>query len=261
MRVISLTTDFGLSDWFVGSMKGVIAGIQPDTRIIDLTHGISPGNIHAAAFALAVSYDCFPTRTIHVVVVDPGVGSARPAIAVRTRRYDFVAPDNGVLSFALAKETLRSVRRLERAEFFHRPVSHTFHGRDIFAPVAASLSQGLAFSRLGPKTDAWVRLPWPEVQERPSGLRGEVVHIDRFGNAITNLKNSWVEETPSLHGTILLRSKAIRVRDCYAAVPPGSTVAVPGSTGYLELAMNGGSIAEELHLKVGDTLTLKRRSR
>lgn len=137
MNIITLTTDFGLADWFVGSMKGVILGINPQARIVDITHDVPAGDIRAGAFALLASYRCFPRNTVHVAVVDPGVGSERAAIAVRTEEYFFVGPDNGVLSFALAHENVQEVRHLQNEMLFRTPVSNTFHGRDIFAPVAA----------------------------------------------------------------------------------------------------------------------------
>src|SRR5262245_4734331 len=143
MHVITLTTDFGTRDWFAGTMKGVILGINPRATIVDLTHGIPAGDVRTGAFALAAGYRFFPKGTVHVAVVDPGVGGKRGALAVQTANYFFVGPDNGVLSFALRDEKIKAIYRLENRELFMKAVSHTFHGRDVFAPVAAYLSRGI----------------------------------------------------------------------------------------------------------------------
>src|SRR5262249_52467868 len=158
-------TDFGLADWFVGSMKGVILSINPRARIVDITHDIAPGETRAAAFALMASYRFFPAGTVHVAVVDPGVGSARKAIAVRTANYFFVGPDNGVLSWALRSERVNAIHRLENAAYMLQPISHTFHGRDIFAAVAAHLASGVEPRKFGRATKDFDRLLWP-VPER-----------------------------------------------------------------------------------------------
>src|SRR5436190_23539094 len=161
-RLVTLLTDFGTADWFVASMKGVLARLAPGTGIIDITHDISPGDMRAGAFALAASYRFFPKGTVHVAVVDPGVGSDRRAIAVRTTNYHFVGPDNGLLSWALKREEIKTVRALENTAYLLHPISHTFHGRDIFAPVAAHLSRGVPIHRFGPARKDLVRLEWPE---------------------------------------------------------------------------------------------------
>jgi S-adenosylmethionine hydrolase len=256
MNLITLTTDFGVSDWFVGAMKGVILGLNPRATVVDNTHGIPSGDVRAGAFALLASYRCFPRRTIHVAVVDPGVGSDRPAIAALTADYAFVGPDNGVLSLALSREKILTVRRLANPRYFRQPASQTFHGRDIFAPVAARLSRGLDPRRLGPEWADWFRLPFPQPVKQRAGIQGKVVYLDRFGNAITNLPNDLVAEIRE--AMVWLRGKPVApVRSCYQAVPPGRAVAVPGSTGCLEIAINGGSAAARLRLSVGDTLLLR----
>src|ERR1041384_1514346 len=188
MAIITLTTDFGMADWFVGSMKGVILGIEPRATIVDIAHEVPPGDIRAGGFALAASYRCFPRQTVHLAVVDPGVGSSRQAIAVRTADYWFVGPDNGVLSFALMQEKmLLEIRRLDNDVYSRKPVSSTFHGRDIFAPVAARVALGVEADALGQKLEDYVRLPWPPTKFELNVVTGEVVYIDRFGNAITNI--------------------------------------------------------------------------
>lgn len=256
MRVITLTTDFGSRDWFVGTMKGVILGINPKASIADICHEIPPGDIRAGAFALMVSCRFFPKGTIHVAVVDPGVGSERKAIAVQTTNYIFVGPDNGVLSFALANEKTKRIQRLGNARYFLRPTSHTFHGRDIFAPVAAYLSSGVAMDKLGPKQREIVRVPWPKPKISNNQIRGEVIYVDRFGNAITNIENASLGSNKRLHVTVAAK-RICAVEPFYQSVPPGKAVAVPGSSGFLEIAINGGSAARSLDLEIGCTVRVQ----
>jgi S-adenosylmethionine hydrolase len=254
MRVITLTTDFGLDDWFVGTMNGVILGRAPRARIVDLTHGIAPGDIAAGAFALAAAWRFFPRGTVHVAVVDPGVGGPRAALAAWAGGHYFLAPDNGVLTLALRAAGAPQLRRLENPRLRLREVSRTFHGRDVFAPAAAWLAGGGAFAQLGPGAPDFQRLPWPAVVRRAGAVAGEVVYVDRFGNAITNL------DEPALRavrgGREALRVWAGRrawggLRSHYQAVPPGARVALIGSTGFLELAINGGSAARRDGVRVG----------
>ncbi len=239
-------------------MKGVIAGIAPRCTVVDLTHDLPPGDIRGGAFALAASHRFFPKGTIHVAVVDPGVGSRRRAIAVQTANGVFVGPDNGVLSWALAKEKLRALHALENEAYFLKPVSQTFHGRDIFAPVAAHLSRGVPIQKLGPALRDFVRLDWPEPRMRRGGLEGEVVYIDRFGNAITNLEGRMLEGS----GRASCEVHRKRRRNCplktfYQAVPPKRPVALVGSSGFLEIAVNGGSAEKILSLRIGTRVVLR----
>ena len=253
MRSITLTTDFGTRDWFVGAMKGVILGVNPRAQVTDLTHEIPPGDIRAGAFALLAGCRYFPKGTIHLAVVDPGVGSRRRAIAVQTDHGVFIGPDNGVLSWALAREKIRTIRLLEERKYFLEPVSRTFHGRDIFAPVAAHVSRGLPVQRLGRELKEIERLAWPKPAKRGTELQGEVMYLDRFGNAITNLE----AELLSGGGTVTCKIPGRRRARCelaefYAAVPANQPVAVIGSSGHLEIAVNGGSAARRFGLKKGD---------
>lgn len=258
MSIITLTTDFGTQDWFVGTMKGVILGIAPKVRLVDITHEIPAGDLRAGAFALAAACRFFPAGTIHVAVVDPGVGSERAAIAVRTTRAIFVGPDNGVLSWALRDGTIKAIRRLENRKFFLPAVSNTFHGRDIFAPVAAHLGRGANFSSLGPVVNNYVRLPWPEIRRCGNLVEGEVVYIDRFGNAITNLPAGSFPARAAATPIVCHGPKPIgTVAACYQAVASGQAVAVWGSSGYLEIAVNGGSAARKLGLKIGNPITVE----
>jgi len=255
MKPITLTTDFGLDDWFVGAMKGVILRIAPHVPVVDVTHAIEPGDIRAGAFALAAAYRYFPAGTIHVAVIDPGVGSERAGVVVESENYVFVGPDNGVFSFALRGERLRSIHRLENPQYQLAEVSRTFHGRDIFAPTAAYLSRGVPVAKFGPRQHELVSLEWPEPVAARGGWRGEVVYIDRFGNCITNLPASRVLAS----GTTGVKAgtKAVPVRETYAAVKIGRPVAVIGSSGLLEIAVNGGNAAKMLKLKVGSDVLLK----
>jgi len=278
VQIITLTTDFGTKDWFVGTIKGVILGIAPRATIVDITHEIPAGDIRAGAFALAAGYRFFSKGTVHVAVVDPGVGGARKAIAVQTADHFFVGPDNGVLSCALAKEKIKSVRRLENANFFLHPVSHTFHGRDIFAPVAAHLSRGAPIHKLGPAQKNFVPLPWPQPRARRNRIEGEVVFVDQFGNAITNIENTSLNpkievvpgRRPALRSTSLSglnaggevfvgRRRLCQVKAFYQSVRAGQAVAVPGSSGLLEIAVNGGSAAKHFGLKIGDRINVRWR--
>jgi S-adenosylmethionine hydrolase len=257
MSVITLTTDFGLDDWFVGALKGAILACCPTAQTVDLTHGVPPGNIRAGAFALWAGSDRFPRGTVHLAVVDPGVGGSRPAIAVRTERFTFVGPDNGLLAWALARERVRAIHRLENTRLFRHPVSATFHGRDVFAPITAFLACGGTLRRVGPRVADYTRLPWPAPVRRPDGVAGEILYLDRFGNAITNL------DAPSLSCLDLLAAEVklpggrrCPVREYYGAVPPGQAVALLGSCGLLEIAIGGGHAARQLRLQPGEPVAL-----
>jgi hypothetical protein len=258
VNVITLTTDFGLTDAFVGTMKGVILARAPRASIVDLTHGVAPGDIRAGAFALLTGCRYFSKDTVHVAVVDPGVGSARRAIAVRTRDYWFAGPDNGVLSWALARETVRSIRRIANARLWLQPVSRTFHGRDVFAPVAAHLARGGSLRSVGPEVANYVRLPWPVLREAAGQVTGEVLVVDRFGNAITNIPEAGLPAGMPAGVVWAGRRRLCRVEACYAAVPPGQAVAVFGSSGFLEIAVHGGSAAARFGLRPGSRVTLRR---
>jgi S-adenosyl-L-methionine hydrolase (adenosine-forming) len=260
VSIITLTTDFGTADWFVGTMKGVIAGLAPQAVVIDLTHDVPPGDIRAGAFALAAGYRFFPEATVHVAVVDPGVGSARKAIAVQTPHCFFLGPDNGLLSWALAGEKIKTVRTLENAAYFLPRVGRTFHGRDIFAPVAAHLSNGTRIQRLGPRIESWVRLDWPPVRQTPRGLEGEVIYIDRFGNAITNIDVDALQIPGDATLEVFLgRRRLCSLAAFYQAVPRGRAVAVIGSSGFVEIAVSSGSAAGRLGLRVGTAVRMTRR--
>jgi S-adenosyl-L-methionine hydrolase (adenosine-forming) len=252
VHTITLTTDFGARDWFAGTLKGVVLGVNPRAVIVDLTHEVPPGDIRAGAFALMAACRHFPRGTVHVAVVDPGVGGRRRAIAVQTANYHFAGPDNGVLSWALAREKIKAIRRLENPKYFLKTISRTFHGRDIFAPVAAHLSCGASLQKLGRELTDFVRLPWPEPARHPGEIRGEIVYIDHFGNAITNIEAGMVRiNRKSTCEVIGKRKVRCALAEFYGAVPAKSPVAVIGSSGFLEIAVNGGSAAKRFGLTTG----------
>jgi len=242
-------------------MKGVILGIQPHANIIDLNHGIPRGNIRAGAFSLAASYHFFPRQTIHLAVVDPGVGSQRPPIAVQTANYYFVGPDNGVLSLALSRERIKTIRRLDNVKYFLTPLSYTFHGRDMFAPVAAHLSKGLPMRGLGSERQHYFEPGWADARKEKNAqrIRGEVIYIDHFGNAITNIPQDQLGSPETC--AISVRGKfSCPVRRFYEEAEAGRLTGILGSNGLLELAVKNDSAAEKFGLEVGDDVILKRHS-
>ncbi len=255
--IITLTTDFGLADGFVGTMHGVILSICPAARIVDLSHGVAPQGVQEAAFVLAAAVPFFPAGTIHVVVVDPGVGSERRAIAVQTDRAFYVAPDNGVLSEALAQEQVVAAVHLNRPAFWLPIVSHTFHGRDIFAPVGAHLARGVPLRELGDPVSDLLHLPVFQPEREVDGtLLGHVRYIDHFGNLITDVRDRDLASMPQV--VVYYKGKRIvGLHPSYAAVPRGELVAVIGSSRRLEIAVREGSAARLLDAQVGDSLGIQ----
>lgn len=268
MQLITLTTDFGLKDPYVACMKGVILGINPRATIIDISHEISPQSIAQASFVFAGAYPYFPHGTIHVVVLDPGVGSARKAVIVKTPEALLVAPDNGVLTYALlpylagdqAGSKIRLSPPLEAAyieepRFWRQPVSRTFHGRDIFAPVAAHLSAGVPMTEFGPAASMINLLSLPQPHPGPEGsLDGEIVHMDRFGNLITNIPGSAL-----VAGRVRISIAGREITDSagtYEEGPRDRPFALVGSSGYVELALAGGSAAFFLQAGPGTRVAL-----
>ena len=257
MSLITLTTDFGLADSYVGAMKGVILSIDPTATIVDISHDIAPQDVQEAAYVVYTAYPYFPPDTIHVVVVDPGVGSRRRAIALRAAQACFVAPDNGVLSYVLAREGMKEAVSLTHSRY-HRPtVSHTFHGRDIFAPVAAHLARGVPLTELGEPLAEIVAFPLPQPQVLPDGdVVGHVLHVDRFGNLILDVR----EEDCILSEGLVLEVAGRRIQGLgrtFTDVPAGELVAYIGSSGHLEIALREGNAAQSLGMKRGDKIQLK----
>lgn len=257
MTVISLLTDFGHTDAYVGIMKGVILATAPAARIVDLSHEIAPGGLVQAAHCLYTSYGYFPENTVHTVVVDPGVGSSRAIVAVATADHIFLAPDNGVLSRVLENTSVSAAVRVENPQFFHEPVSRTFHGRDIFAPVAAHLAMGAEFHQLGPSIDpgTLVRLHLaPPVTTATGEVIGTIIDIDRFGNLITDIGEDLI--TGSKHAsapTVQIGNHTLSgLSDAYAAVASGKPLAIIGSRGTLELSVNCGDARRFFSAAIGE---------
>jgi S-adenosylmethionine hydrolase len=251
--IITLTTDFGLRDSFAGTMKGVILRINPRVQIIDLTHGIAAGHVRGGAFSLMTAAPFFPAGTIHVAVIDPGVGSTRKAIAIRTRQAILIGPDNGVLSWAVREQDPLEIRSLENPELFLPKVSSTFHGRDVFAPAAAWLSDKREFRELGPELDNFQRLSWPEPTRFHHGWKTEVIHIDTYGNAITAFPAARAHHAEFV---VLRGDVRIPFQRFYGAVSPGDPLAVIGSSGFVEIAVNQGNAANQLSLRTGSEVII-----
>jgi S-adenosyl-L-methionine hydrolase (adenosine-forming) len=254
-RIVTFTTDFGLNDPFVGIMHGVVLNIHPETTIVDISHAVRSYDVLDGAWTIAQAYRFFPPRTVHVVVVDPGVGSRRRPIIAETDDYVFVAPDNGVLSLVETREPKFSVRHITAERYFLQPVSQTFHGRDIFAPVAGWLSNGVAPAEFGPEISDYVRLALPAVERiAENSLRGVVLKVDKFGNLISNISE---RDVPRLFAaaqpavSIMICEIIVRMRHSYAEGEDGEIFAIAGSSGYLEIAAGQTSAAERLGAGVG----------
>jgi S-adenosylmethionine hydrolase len=274
--VITLTTDFGTEDAYVAAMKGVILSINPGATTVDICHTIEPQNIAQAAFVISTAYKYFPRDTIHMIIVDPGVGSQRRAIILKTPGAFFVAPDNGVLSYVIdvSEKIIPHPQRspsgvelkglpaglqavaLTNPKFWHHPVSSTFHGRDIFAPVAAHLSLGIPIEEFGDGISSLFVFPMPHPRTGTKGeFIGHIIHIDHFGNLITDIKK---ENLPS--GKLSLEAAGQRIEGLSTSYAEGDKLlALLGSSGYLEIALKNGSAAIFLSVKIGDEVKIKER--
>jgi S-adenosyl-L-methionine hydrolase (adenosine-forming) len=247
--IITLTTDFGLNDHFVGTIKGAILNIAPEAEIVDICHSVQAFDILDGALALAQAYSYFPSRTVHVVVVDPGVGSARRPILASSEKYTFVAPDNGVLSLMYAREERLSVRHITADHYFLQPISNTFHGRDIFAPTAAYLAKGVDHEKFGEEITDFVRFNAPKPKAVDANtLRGVVLKVDRFGNLVTNITP---QDAPALFQAqvpafkiVVGKKEVTGIKTNYAEGTPGEVFAIFGSMGYLEIAANRAAAAQ-----------------
>ncbi|MGB9715221.1 MAG: SAM hydrolase/SAM-dependent halogenase family protein [Thermodesulfovibrionales bacterium] len=256
--IITLTTDFGYKDPFVGIMKGVILSINPLANIVDITHGISPQNILEAAITISVSFKSFPYKTIHVVVVDPGVGSSRRPILVITDHYYFIGPDNGVFSLIYRlKNGNLSVIHITSEHYFMPNISTTFHGRDIFAPVAAWLSRGIESSKFGVPINDYksICIPDPIVYDENT-IEGEVIYIDSFGNVTTNIRteliNEILKEKTSRKPKVLLRDKEVPFKSYYEEAEDERLYSLINSFGYLELFVKKDSASSRFNIVVGE---------
>jgi len=254
MRIVALLTDFGTGDYFVGAMKGAILSVCEDTKIVDITHEIAAQNIASASFTLRACYKNFPKKTIFVAVVDPGVGSRRRAILVETEDYLFVAPDNGLLSFAFDEAQSFRVYELTDEKYFAKNVSRTFHGRDVFAPVAAHLANGVAPNQFGRAITNFVRFEESRPQKVSGKItEGEIIHIDRFGNLITNLRR---ENLPEKFYLQIGARKIEKLQTFFAEAEAGEIFMILGSAEFLEIVAFQDSAEDLLKAKITDKVSV-----
>jgi len=260
--IITLTTDYGTNDHLVGTLKGVILKVNPDVTIVDITHNVTPFDLLDGALAVGSTYAYFPPKTIHVVVVDPGVGTERRPLLVSAANQYFVAPDNGVLSVIYEREQENMVVRHANAEHYYlQPVSKTFHGRDIFAPVAAWLSKGWQTASMGDEIQDFKRFAIPRPKEVDGVVKGVVLRADAFGNLITNFRTEDLPASAVSAGTIKLQAgnqPITRLVDTFARGNNGEAIAYLGSSGYLEIGVNKGNAARTLGLGRGTAVILSK---
>jgi S-adenosyl-L-methionine hydrolase (adenosine-forming) len=254
MPIITLLSDFGLRDHFVGAVKGVMLSLNPEIMFVDITHQIPPQDIFSGAFALGQAYAYFPSGTIHFAVVDPGVGTSRKVLAASAAGHFFVAPDNGILTYVIQENADFVAHEVTADHYFRKPVSATFHGRDIFAPIAAWISRKIELHQFGPRVETPVRLniPFPK-HLKETLLQGMILAVDYFGNLITNVKPS---DVTSSFKILAGQREIATVRTTYGAGAPGEVFMVLGSTGYYEIVVKGGSAAATLNLKPGAPIGL-----
>jgi S-adenosylmethionine hydrolase len=256
--IITLTTDFGTSDHLVGSMKGVILNINPAARIVDINHSVVPYDILDGALSIANAYRYFPPRSIHVVIVDPGVGTERRPILVTGEKQFFVAPDNGVLSMIYDRESC-TVRHITAEHYFLNPISPTFHGRDIFAPTAAWLSKTFQTEAFGEIVSDFVRFTMPKAKSTGQAVKGIVLRVDAFGNLMTNLRAEDIPAGTLGGGSIKLSVNGkpiVKFGQTFASGNAGEPIAMVGSAGYVEIAVNRGNAARTLGVNRGAEVTL-----
>ena len=259
--IITLTTDFGLNDHFVGTIKGVILAISPEIEIVDISHSVQAFDVLDGALTIAQSYSYFPSGTVHLVVVDPGVGTARRPILVSSDRHHFVAPDNGVLSMVYAREERLHIRHVTAEHYSLQPISNTFHARDIFAPVAAWLAKGVDSEKFGEEITDFVRFNPPKPKSvNGNTLRGVILKVDRFGNLVTNITP---QDAPMLFGSdpapfkmVVGNQEITEILPNYSEGAPGAVFGILGSMGYLEIAANRGSAAKIVGSGKGSEVTI-----
>jgi S-adenosyl-L-methionine hydrolase (adenosine-forming) len=259
--IITLTTDFGLNDHFVGTMKGVILAIEPDAQIIDICHSVQAFDVLDGALTISQAYSYFPSGSVHMVIVDPGVGTARRPLIVTSERHHFVAPDNGVLSLIYQREERLSARHVTGEHYFLQPVSNTFHARDVFSPVAAYLAKGVDPVKFGEEVSDFVRFSAPKPKPvNESTLRGVVLKVDRFGNLITNITPQdapmLFTEDASGFKIVIGKREITQIKDAYALGAPGEVFGILGSMGYLEIAANRGAAAQIIGVSKGSDVNI-----
>jgi len=256
-KVITLMTDFGTADGYVGTMHGVILKICPEAHIVDISHEIAPQDLCQAAYVLYTAYPYFPDGTVHIVVVDPGVGSERRAIALRTERAVFVAPDNGVLSYVAAREDVLEIVDLTNPRYWLGEISATFHGRDIFSPVGAHLACGVPLSSVGRTLSEIITFDLMEpCTEADGAIRGHVLHVDHFGNIITDIREEILEGM--YNARVEIAGHSIEgISTTYAVADVGDLVALIGSEGHLEIAVRDGNAGAALGAVAGDEVVVR----
>jgi len=258
--IITLTTDFGTMEPYAGIMKGMILTSNPDARIVDLTHEIPAHDVVNASFMLVRTYMHFPGGTIHIAVIDPGVGGERKNIAVLTTNFIFIGPDNGIFTLVLTKEKIVEIREIRRPPFLLKKVSDTFHGRDVYAPCAGHLSAGKNFFDIGPEIKHLKRLEYPRISQEGNELKGEIVSIDSFGNMITNITVPALQRFAGKRRLEIYfgAERFFKIMHRYTDVSPGMPLVLYGSSGYLEVSMNEGRASSYFMTSVGSTITIRR---
>lgn len=256
-KIVTLTTDFGQAGGYVGAVKGVLLGIAPQVKIVDITHQISPFNILEGALVLNSFYRFFPRGTIHLVVVDPGVGGKRKGILVRTDDYFFVGPDNGLFSLIYEKERIREIVNLTNSKYFLGKPSSTFHARDIFVSVSAYLSLGVKPEEFGPPAEECFKLKLPQPVKKKNRLTGEIVYIDNFGNLVTNIEANSIAKAKRIQIRIKNR-KINHLNSFYEQEKKGKFLALIGSSNFLEIAVSQGSAQKLLKAETGDKITIEK---
>ena len=259
--IITLTTDFGLNDHFIGTMKGVILNIEPEAQIVDICHSVQAFDVLDGALTISQAYTYFPSGTVHMVIVDPGVGTARRPLVVTTERHHFVAPDNGVLSLIYQREERLSARHVTAEHYYVQPVSQTFHARDVFSPVAAYLAKGVDPAKFGEEVSDFVRFSAPKPKAaNENTLRGVVLKVDRFGNLITNITPQdapmLFSETPPAFKIVVGKREITEIKSAYALGAPGEVFGILGSMGYLEIAANRAAAAQLLGANRGSDVNI-----
>jgi len=256
-NIITLTSDFGTSDYYVAAMKAMMLNIAPQKRLVDISHNISPQDVMAGAWVLKNSAFLFPARTVHLVVVDPGVGTERKPVALKIGDHYFVGPDNGIFSLLTSDNDYAAVELTNKKYWNTQTESNTFHGRDIFAPVAAHLSNGVSLSKTGEPIDELVSYRWALPIADDDGIQGWIMHIDRFGNLITNISEDMIKEIAAPHEVKIYVGNTIlkQLHSTFADVQEGEPLAYIGSSGMLEIAINKGSAEEMLGVKKGASVS------
>ena len=257
--IITLTTDYGTNDHLVGTMKGVILKINPDVTIVDISHNVTAYDLLDGALTIGSAYSYFPPKTVHVVVVDPGVGTERRPLLVSAQSQYFIAPDNGVLSVIFEREDNAVVRHANVSHYYLSPLSKTFHGRDVFAPVAAWLTKGWQTASMGDEISDYKKFSMPKPKAADGGLRGVVLRVDAFGNLITNFRAEHLAANAQENGNFQMQvgtHTVSKLVDTFARGAAGEAIAYIGSSGYIEIGVNKGSAARTLSLGRGTPVVL-----